>query len=96
MSDLENGMVTIIRVFHKYSGHDCKLKKADLKELINNEMSNFILVSNRTKSENIFIFMVALSSLMFVIICKNQLNDNFLSTSFCHFHVYFEKTMCQS
>ncbi|XP_073324729.1 protein S100-B-like [Pagrus major] len=42
MSDLENGMVTIIRVFHKYSGHKCKLKKAELKELINNEMSQFI------------------------------------------------------
>ncbi|XP_053171445.1 protein S100-B-like [Scomber japonicus] len=43
MTDLENGMVTIIRVFHKYSGHKCKLKKAELKELINNEMSHFIM-----------------------------------------------------
>ncbi|KAM4613086.1 protein S100-B-like [Polymixia lowei] len=42
MSDLESAMVTIIRVFHKYSGHKCKLKKAELKELINNEMSHFI------------------------------------------------------
>ncbi|XP_030276027.1 protein S100-B-like [Sparus aurata] len=42
MSDLENGMITIIKVFHKYSGHKCKLKKAELKELINNEMSQFI------------------------------------------------------
>ncbi|XP_040014906.1 protein S100-B-like [Xiphias gladius] len=43
MSELENGMVTIIRVFHKYSGHKCKLKKAELKALINNEMSLFIM-----------------------------------------------------
>ncbi|XP_032370505.1 protein S100-B [Etheostoma spectabile] len=42
MSDLEEGMVTIIKVFHKYSGHKCKLKKAELKSLINNEMSQFI------------------------------------------------------
>uniref|UniRef100_A0A3B3ZRA3 EF-hand domain-containing protein n=1 Tax=Periophthalmus magnuspinnatus TaxID=409849 RepID=A0A3B3ZRA3_9GOBI len=42
MSELENGMVTIIRAFHKYSGHKCKLKKAELKELINNEMNHFI------------------------------------------------------
>ncbi|XP_041813263.1 protein S100-B-like [Chelmon rostratus] len=43
MSDLESGMVTIIRVFHEYSGHKCKLKKAELKALIDNEMSNFIM-----------------------------------------------------
>ncbi|XP_072238527.1 protein S100-B-like [Leuresthes tenuis] len=43
MSDLENGMATIIRVFHKYSGHKCILKKTELKALINNEMNNFIM-----------------------------------------------------
>ncbi|XP_070692896.1 protein S100-B-like [Pempheris klunzingeri] len=43
LSDLENGMLTIIRVFHKYSGHKCKLKKAELKEFIDNEMSHFIM-----------------------------------------------------
>ncbi|KAM3877887.1 protein S100-B-like [Diretmus argenteus] len=43
MSDLESAMVTIIEVFHKYSGHKCKLKKAELKELINNEMGHFIM-----------------------------------------------------
>uniref|UniRef100_A0A8C9XIW5 EF-hand domain-containing protein n=1 Tax=Sander lucioperca TaxID=283035 RepID=A0A8C9XIW5_SANLU len=48
MSDLEEGMVTIIKVFHKYSGHKCKLKKAELKALINNEMSQFIMVKNET------------------------------------------------
>lgn len=48
MSDLESGMVTIIRVFHEYSGHKCKLKKAELKALIDNEMSNFIMVSYGT------------------------------------------------
>ncbi|XP_078063327.1 protein S100-B [Mustelus asterias] len=45
MSDLENAMVTIIETFHKYSGREgdkLKLKKAELKELINNELSNFI------------------------------------------------------
>lgn len=44
MSDLEMGMVNMITVFHKYSGHRGKLKKADLKALINNEMNNFIKV----------------------------------------------------
>lgn len=47
MSDLESGMVTIIKVFHKYSGHKCKLKKTELKELINNEMNHFIMVQYR-------------------------------------------------
>uniref|UniRef100_A0A3Q3VRE4 S100/CaBP-9k-type calcium binding subdomain domain-containing protein n=1 Tax=Mola mola TaxID=94237 RepID=A0A3Q3VRE4_MOLML len=42
MSELERGMVAIIQVFHNYSGQKCKLKKAELKELINNEMSTFI------------------------------------------------------
>lgn len=45
MSDLENGMITIIRVFHKYTANKCKLKKAELKSLIDNEMSHFIMVS---------------------------------------------------
>lgn len=44
-SDLEKAMLTIVQIFHKYSGHKCKLKKADLKHLINNEMSQFIKVS---------------------------------------------------
>lgn len=43
MTDLESGMITIIRIFHKYSGHKCNLKKAELKDLINNEMSHFIM-----------------------------------------------------
>ncbi|KAJ0068583.1 hypothetical protein NL108_009702 [Boleophthalmus pectinirostris] len=42
MSELENGMLAIIKVFHKYSGQKCKLRKAELKELINNEMNHFI------------------------------------------------------
>lgn len=53
MSELENSMVTIIKVFHKYSGHNCKLKKAEFKALINNEMSHFIMVSLRIGSANI-------------------------------------------
>ena len=44
MSNLEKSMVSIIDVFYKYSGHKCHLKKADLKDLINNEMTHFILV----------------------------------------------------
>ncbi|XP_060765796.1 protein S100-B-like [Neoarius graeffei] len=42
-SDLENAMITIVKIFHKYSGNKCKLKKVDLKDLMNNEMSQFIL-----------------------------------------------------
>ncbi|XP_020343080.1 protein S100-B-like [Oncorhynchus kisutch] len=41
--ELESAMIAIIHVFHKYSGHKCKLKKAELKELVNNEMSHFII-----------------------------------------------------
>lgn len=44
-SELEKAMLTIVQIFHKYSGHKCKLKKANLKDLINNEMSQFVLVS---------------------------------------------------
>ncbi|KAM8917019.1 protein S100-B-like [Spinachia spinachia] len=42
-SDLEMGIITIIKVFHKYSRHKSSLKKHDLRALINNEMSNFIM-----------------------------------------------------
>ncbi|KAI5623015.1 protein S100-B, partial [Silurus asotus] len=42
-SDLEKAMVTIVETFHKYSRDKCKLKKADLKNLINNEMSQFVM-----------------------------------------------------
>ncbi|MBN3276454.1 S100B protein, partial [Polyodon spathula] len=42
MSELENSMLSIIKVFRRYSGHKSKLRKAELKELINNEMSQFI------------------------------------------------------
>ncbi|XP_043916417.1 protein S100-B [Protopterus annectens] len=45
MSDLEKAMSTIIEVFHKYSekeGDKHKLKKAELRELMNNELSNFL------------------------------------------------------
>lgn len=44
VSDLESSMLTIIQTFHQYSGQKSNLKKADLKELINNEMNNFIVV----------------------------------------------------
>uniref|UniRef100_A0A668ABW3 EF-hand domain-containing protein n=1 Tax=Myripristis murdjan TaxID=586833 RepID=A0A668ABW3_9TELE len=51
MSELEGAMITIIRVFHKYSGHKCKLKKAELKDLINNEMTHFIMWDDNTLDE---------------------------------------------
>uniref|UniRef100_A0A3B4WS60 EF-hand domain-containing protein n=1 Tax=Seriola lalandi dorsalis TaxID=1841481 RepID=A0A3B4WS60_SERLL len=54
MSELENGMVNIIRVFHKYTGHKCKLRKAELKSLIDNEMSHFIMVSYSETLDELF------------------------------------------
>uniref|UniRef100_A0A3Q0T3Q2 EF-hand domain-containing protein n=1 Tax=Amphilophus citrinellus TaxID=61819 RepID=A0A3Q0T3Q2_AMPCI len=42
-SYLESSMITIIQTFHKYSGQKYKLKKAELKQLINNEMNHFIM-----------------------------------------------------
>ncbi|KAK0143633.1 Protein S100-B [Merluccius polli] len=41
--DMESAIIAIITVFHKYSGNKSKLKKAELKHLINNEMSHFIM-----------------------------------------------------
>lgn len=52
MSELEKGMVSIIQIFHKYSGHKCKLKKVELKDLINNDMGTFIKVS-RTSTQTL-------------------------------------------
>ncbi|KAM4582169.1 protein S100-B-like [Fundulus diaphanus] len=49
-SELESSMATIIKVFHKYSGDNCTLRKADLKALINNEMTHFI---KKIKKKNI-------------------------------------------
>nr|XP_040059953.1 protein S100-B-like [Gasterosteus aculeatus aculeatus] len=43
MSDLESGILTIIKVFNKYSRHESSLKKHDLRALINYEMSHFII-----------------------------------------------------
>ncbi|KPP63462.1 protein S100-B-like [Scleropages formosus] len=45
MSDLENSLATIVAVFVKYAqkeGDKHKLKKSELKDLINNELSNFL------------------------------------------------------
>ncbi|XP_078390631.1 protein S100-B-like [Cetorhinus maximus] len=43
MSDLENALIAIIKVFHKYTEFKGdKLKKAQLKALVNNELSQFI------------------------------------------------------
>lgn len=50
MSELEKTMVVLINVFHQYSGKEGdkhKLKKSELKELINNELSHFLEVSPR-------------------------------------------------
>lgn len=44
-SELEKAMITIVQIFQKYSRHKCTLKKIDLKDLINNEMRQFIMVS---------------------------------------------------
>lgn len=48
MSELEKAVVALIDVFHQYSGKEGdkhKLKKSELKELINNELSHFLEVS---------------------------------------------------
>lgn len=48
MSDLEKAMIAIIEAFHQYSGKEGdkhKLKKSELKELINNELPHFLGVS---------------------------------------------------
>ncbi|CAO2608472.1 Protein S100-B [Lemmus lemmus] len=45
MSELEKAMVALIDIFHQYSGREGdkhKLKKSELKELINNELSHFL------------------------------------------------------
>uniref|UniRef100_A0A4X2M1C5 Protein S100-B n=2 Tax=Vombatus ursinus TaxID=29139 RepID=A0A4X2M1C5_VOMUR len=45
MSDLEKAMMAIIETFHQYSGKEGdkhKLKKSELKELINSELSHFL------------------------------------------------------
>ena len=48
MSELEKAMMALIEVFHQYSGKEGdkhKLKKSELKELINNELTHFLEVS---------------------------------------------------
>ncbi|XP_053311572.1 protein S100-B-like [Spea bombifrons] len=42
LTELECSMVKIIQIFHSYSGDQCKLRKKDLKELINSQMSTFV------------------------------------------------------
>uniref|UniRef100_A0A8W4FCZ9 Protein S100-B n=2 Tax=Sus scrofa TaxID=9823 RepID=A0A8W4FCZ9_PIG len=45
MSELEKAVVALIDVFHQYSGREGdkhKLKKSELKELINSELSHFL------------------------------------------------------
>ncbi|KAG8557251.1 hypothetical protein GDO81_018380 [Engystomops pustulosus] len=42
LTELENSMVNIIRVFHSYSNEHCKLRRKHLKELINKQMSTFV------------------------------------------------------
>lgn len=47
MTDFENSLATIVTVFIKYArkeGDKHKLKKSELKDLINNELSNFLEV----------------------------------------------------
>lgn len=48
MTDLENSLATIIDVFHKHAekdGDKHKLKKSELKDLINDELPNLVGVS---------------------------------------------------
>lgn len=48
MSKLEKAMITITDAFHQYSGKEGdkhKLKKSELKELINNKLTHFLCVS---------------------------------------------------
>ncbi|NWT19711.1 S100B protein, partial [Vireo altiloquus] len=48
MSEVEKAMVSIIDVFHQYSGKEGdkhKLKKSELKELINNELIHLTLAA---------------------------------------------------
>ncbi|KAG9491467.1 protein S100-B-like [Eleutherodactylus coqui] len=42
LTELENSMVNIIKIFHSYSNGHCKLRRKNLKELINNQMSTFV------------------------------------------------------
>ncbi|XP_068542144.1 protein S100-B [Anas acuta] len=45
MSELEKAMIAVIDAFHQYSGKEGdkhKLKKSELKELINNELPHFL------------------------------------------------------
>ncbi|XP_056418172.1 protein S100-B-like [Hyla sarda] len=39
---LESSMVNIIKVFHSHSNEHCKLRRKNLKELINKQMSTFV------------------------------------------------------
>ncbi|XP_068122073.1 protein S100-B-like [Hyperolius riggenbachi] len=50
LTELESSMVNIIRVFHSYAGENCKLRKKDLKELINAQMSTFVKQVQDTKT----------------------------------------------
>ncbi|KAM4045989.1 protein S100-B-like [Anomaloglossus baeobatrachus] len=42
LTELESSMVNIIRIFHCFSNEHCKLKRKNLKELINKQMSTFV------------------------------------------------------
>ncbi|KAM3936433.1 protein S100-B-like [Leptodactylus fuscus] len=42
LTEMESSMVNIIKVFHNYSNAHCKLRRKNLKELINKQMSTFV------------------------------------------------------
>ncbi|XP_073526302.1 protein S100-B-like [Phyllobates terribilis] len=42
LTELECSMVNIIRIFHSFSNDHCKLRRKNLKELINKQMSTFV------------------------------------------------------
>ncbi|XP_041438428.1 protein S100-B isoform X2 [Xenopus laevis] len=54
LTELENSMVNIIEIFHSYSGKNCKLKKGDLKELINSQLSTFVKIQDSQTLDVIF------------------------------------------
>ncbi|XP_031753018.1 protein S100-B isoform X2 [Xenopus tropicalis] len=54
LTELENSMVNIIKIFHSYSGENCKLRKGDLKELINTQLSTFVKIQDSETLDIIF------------------------------------------
>lgn len=57
-SKLEGAMDALITVFHNYSGNEGdkdKLNKGELKELLNSELTDFLMVSKQNFSSFLFL-----------------------------------------